>query len=75
MTGVQTCALPILCGLTVAWLWLWMTPVMTRVIGEPLEREFLVGGRVPAVESFPEANAIVLLGGGMGVETNFIAIP
>lgn len=59
-----------ICGLTVAWLWLWMMPVMTRVIGEPLEREFLVGGRVPTVESFPEADAIVLLGGGMGVETN-----
>ena len=59
-----------ICGLTVAWLWLWMMPVMTRVVGEPLEREFLVGGRVPAVESFPEADAIVLLGGGMGVETN-----
>ena len=57
-------------GLTVVWLWLWMMPVMTRVVGEPLEREFLVGGRVPTVESFPEADAIVLLGGGMGVETN-----
>ena len=57
-----------ICGLTVAWLWLWMTPVMMRVIGEPLEREFLVGGRVPAVESFPEADAIVLLGGSMGVD-------
>lgn len=57
-------------GLTVAWLWLWMTPVMTWVVGVPLEREFLVDGRVPTVESFPEADAIVLLGGSMGVETN-----
>ena len=56
--------------LTVAWLWLWMTPIMTWVIGVPLEREFLVDGRVPKVESFPEADAIVLLGGSMGVETN-----
>ncbi len=57
-------------GLTVAWLWLWMTPIMTWVVGVPLEREFLVDGRVPMVESFPEADAIVLLGGSMAVETN-----
>lgn len=57
-------------GLTVAWLWLWMTPIMTWVVGVPLEREFLVDGKVPMVESFPEAGAIVLLGGSMGAETN-----
>ena len=57
-------------GLTVAWLWLWMTPIMTLVVGVPLEKEFLVDGRVPTVEAFPEADAIVLLGGSMGVETN-----
>ena len=57
-------------GLTVAWLWLWMTPIMTWVVGVPLEREFLVDGRVPLVESFPKADAIVLLGGSMGIETN-----
>jgi len=56
--------------LTVIWLWLWMTPVMTFVVGVPLEREFLVDGKVPLVESFPKADAIVLLGGSMGVETN-----
>ena len=56
--------------LTVAWLWLWMTPIMTWVVGVPLEREFLEEGRVPEVGTFPEANAIVLLGGGMGVDTN-----
>ena len=57
-------------GFTVAWLWLWMTPIMTWVVGVPLEREFLVDGKVPLVESFPEADAIVLLGGSMGIETN-----
>lgn len=57
-------------GITVAWLWLWMTPIMTWVVGVPLEREFLVDGRVPTVESFPEADTIVLLGGSMGIETN-----
>ena len=57
-------------GLTIAWLWLWMTPLMTWVVGVPLEREFLVDGRVPQVETFPKADAIVLLGGSMGIETN-----
>ncbi len=52
------------------WLWLWMMPVMTRIVGAPLESEFLVEGRVPEVESFPEADAIVVLGGSMGIETN-----
>jgi len=56
--------------LTVAWLWLWMTPIMTWVVGVPLEREFLADGRVPMVETFPEADAIILLGGGMGADTN-----
>ena len=52
------------------WLWLWMTPIMTWVVGVPLEREFFVDGRVPTVETFPEADAIILLGGGMGADTN-----
>ena len=56
--------------LTVAWLWLWMTPVMTWIVGVPLEKEFLVDGKVPMVETFPEVDAIVLLGGSMGIETN-----
>ena len=43
---------------------------MTWVVGAPLEREFLVNGRVPMVETFPEADAIVLLGGAMGIKTN-----
>lgn len=55
---------------TVVWLWLWMSPIMTYVVGVPLEREFLVDGRVPLIETFPEADAIVLLGGSMGIETN-----
>ena len=47
-----------------------MTPFMTRFVGAPLEREFLVDGRVPAVESFLEADVIVVLGGSMGSDTN-----
>lgn len=53
-----------------ALMWLWMTPLTTKLLGLPLEREWLVDGKVPRVESFPEADAIVLLGGGMGVMTN-----
>ena len=55
---------------TVVWLYLWMTPIMSWVVGVPLEREFLVDGRVPVVETYPAADAIVLLGGAMGIETN-----
>ena len=36
--------------------------------GVPLEREFLVDGKVPSVETFPKADAVVLLGGSMGIE-------
>ena len=54
----------------VVWLYLLMTPLMTWIVGVPLEREFLVDGRVPAVETFPAADAIVLLGGSMAIETN-----
>ncbi len=56
--------------LAVAWLWVWSIPLMVRIVGAPLEREFLVDGRVPAVERFPNADAIVLLGGSMAIETN-----
>ena len=47
-----------------------MTPIMTWVVGVPLEHEFLVDGKVPTVDTFPKADAIVLLGGSMGAETN-----
>ena len=52
--------------LTVAWLWIWATPLMSRIVGASLEREFLVCGKVPRVEDFPEADAIELHGGSMG---------
>ena len=66
----RQCLAKCLGWLTVVWLWLWMTPIMTWVVGVPLEREFLVDGIVPRVETFPEADAIILLGGGMGADTN-----
>lgn len=52
------------------WLWLWATPLMSRIVGASLERPYLVDGRVPRIESFPQADAILLLGGGMGADTN-----
>lgn len=56
--------------LTSIWLWFWMTPVAVLLVGASLEREFLVDGRVPDIEMYPGAEAIVLLGGGMGGDTN-----
>ena len=50
--------------------WLWMTTLPTRMLALPLEREWLVDGRVPRVESYPTADAIVLLGGSMCLATN-----
>lgn len=52
---------------TFAWIWLWSMPVMRLLVGVPLESGFLVDGRVPEVDVFTDkADAIVLLGGGMG---------
>ncbi|MBQ4199729.1 MAG: YdcF family protein [Kiritimatiellae bacterium] len=56
--------------LAALWLWFWMTPIATFLIGTQLEREFLVDGRVPNIETYQETEAIVLLGGGMGGDTN-----
>ena len=56
--------------LALANFWIWSTPLMSRWVGVPLEAEFLTEGRVPAGESFPAADLIVLHGGSMGVATN-----
>ena len=50
----------------VAWLWLWSTPMMYRWMGGALESEW----PVVKAEDAPKADAIVLLGGGMGSNTN-----
>ena len=50
----------------VAWLWLWSTPMMYRWMGGALEGEW----PVVKAEDAPTADAIVLLGGGMGSNTN-----
>ena len=60
-------------GLAIVWLWFWSTSIVTWIVGYPLERVFLVDGRVPTVESLPNADAIVLLGGGIGINTNMSA--
>ena len=56
--------------LALANFWLWSTPWMSKWMGMALEAEFLVDGCVPAVESLPSADAIVLHGGSMGLATN-----
>ncbi len=53
-------------GVSFAWFWLWGTPMMYRWIGGSLEREW----PVVMAEDAPKADAIVLLGGGMGANTN-----
>ena len=53
------------------WIWLWSTPLMSRLVGATLEREFLVEGTIVEAPQYPEADAIVLLGGGMGWREEF----
>ena len=50
----------------ICWLWIWSTPMMYRWIGVALESEW----PVVKAEDAPKADAIVLLGGGMGANTN-----
>lgn len=51
-------------------LWFWMSALPARILGLPLEREWLVDGQIPTAESFPKADAIVCLGGSMNIATN-----
>ena len=44
--------------LALANFWVWSTPWMTQRMGVALEAEFLVNGRVPAAESFPQSDVI-----------------
>ena len=57
-----------LVSVALAWLWLWSTPLMTRMIGLPLERLY----PSQLAETMPDADAILLLGGGMGANTNAV---
>jgi uncharacterized SAM-binding protein YcdF (DUF218 family) len=49
-------------GASVAWFWIWSMPITYRWMGYSLEREW----PVVKAEDAPNADAIVLLGGGMG---------
>ena len=51
---------------SVAWLWFWSTPMAYRWLGGALESEW----PVVKAEDAPSADAIVLLGGGMGSNPN-----
>ena len=53
-------------GVSFAWFWIWSTPMMYRWIGASLEREW----PVVMAEDAPQADAIVILGGGMSANTN-----
>lgn len=48
------------------WLWLWGTPLVYRFAGVGLESEW----PMILAEDMPTADAIVILGGGMGANTN-----
>lgn len=49
-------------ALAVAWLWIWSTGFLTSVLGLFLEGEYPPS----AIAEYPEGDAIVCLGGGMG---------
>lgn len=56
----------VLIAVSILWLYLWSTALMTRWIGLPLELAY-----PPAwAEAMPTADAICILGGGMGANTN-----
>ena len=50
----------------VTWLWFWSMPLVSNALGASLESEF----EPVSVEQLPQADAIILLGGGMGAATN-----
>ena len=56
----------VLLALSVVWLWFWSTGAAGRLIGLPLERAF----PPQLAEEMPTADAIVVLGGGIGENTN-----
>ena len=56
--------------LALALLWFWLSALPGLILGLPLEREWLVDGKIPTAESFPEADAIVCLGGSVNIATN-----
>lgn len=53
--------------LALVWFVFWTLPLTSMLLGTPLERGYLVDGAIPSVESYTNADAIVVLGGGMAV--------
>lgn len=49
------------------WFFVWTIPATSCFLGAPLESDYLVDGAIPSVESYTNADAIVVLGGGMTV--------
>ena len=56
-----------LLAVSIAWFWFWSMPIVCGWLAMPLERDF----PVQLVEDMPTADAIILLGGGMGGTTNY----
>ena len=54
-------------GVSLAWFWFWSMPIVCGWLAMPLERDF----PVQLAEDMPTADAIILLGGGMGGSTNY----
>lgn len=65
----------VLIMLATAWFWLWGTRACTRVVGQSLEREYLIEranvARMRPASDYSKADAIVVFGGGCGARTNF----
>ena len=54
-------------GLAIAFLWIMSCGVTTRFVGVGLEREWVRDGVMHgAIEGLPDAEAIIVLGGGVG---------
>lgn len=68
--GKRRCAVS-LTVLAFAWLWLWSSPWFYLALGGPLEQQY---PPVP-VETLPQADAIVVLGGGLGSPTPYTVYP
>ena len=67
LARLKRCRVSCVCGiLSIAWLWFWSTGFAGRMIGLSLEREF----PPQLAEAMPAADAIVVLGGGVGLNTN-----
>lgn len=59
-----------LSGFALGWFYVWSISAFTRFVGGPLEKEFLVDGKWPTVDSFPTCDVIADMGGGIGADTN-----